>query len=149
MALPKIVTLWQTHKKSRMVLVCPTASTRTSGRQPRPRRCPFAVIVITSESRASLSHLVRCGSLRAPSVPRRDFRCGTEAATWRRLCQGSDERSAPVPKRKRQSARCGRTRLLDLRGRRCDGTLVQDPSLLLLLATHESQIGVLWGTGSG
>src|ERR1035437_3074653 len=58
MALPKIVTLWQTHKKSRMVLVCPTATTRTSGRQPRPRRCPFAVIVITSESRASLSHLV-------------------------------------------------------------------------------------------
>src|SRR5450755_729364 len=37
--------------------------TRTSGPQRRRRYCPFAVIAITSNSRTSLSHLVRTGQV--------------------------------------------------------------------------------------
>jgi hypothetical protein len=39
---------------------------RTSGLQRRPRRCPFVVIAITSESKASLSHLVRRSGASTP-----------------------------------------------------------------------------------
>jgi hypothetical protein len=68
------------NRESSPALIAVPLRTKLSGLQRRPRRCPFVVIAITSESKASLSHLVQFGSLSRPVSSRRDSRFGTGPA---------------------------------------------------------------------
>jgi hypothetical protein len=90
------------ERESARTPTAPLLRTRTSGPQPRSRRCPFAVIAITSESRTSLSYLVQLGHRRVgrrrlaarPPLP------PTRASTRRRSSsnariRGIDARECP------------------------------------------------------
>ena len=72
--------------------------TMTSSPRPRPAGCRSVGNAVTRVARSRRLHLVRCGSLRAPSVPRRDFRCGTIPAASGPRLPDVRRASAPVPK---------------------------------------------------
>jgi hypothetical protein len=120
-------------------LVCPTATTRSSGRQPRPKRCPFAVIVITSESRASLSHLVQRGSqLGAAATPHRATSSSPEdtvrvgmatsvLASWRLAASGSNVKA--TVRGDSTAHRPGSCLRVKARAGAADGRLLPSPNL--------------------